>query len=208
MERVIIAIETSTKQGSVALWADGEIKSERFFFADRSHNSAIFDPLAEILDVAGGRIDSVIAGTGPGSYTGARVGIAAGQGVAMVRGAEFRGVASVCAADVVSDSYAVVGDARRGSFFWVEVRERKIAGEIEVMVGRDALDQRVSEAGLETITFDESVDWVDLSRPVAAKLAIGAAQKPDDGAVDLVEPIYLGAPFVTKPKRAAVWGKK
>lgn len=202
MESGILAIETSTRRGSVALWSKGKIAFEESFYADRSHNSAVFDPLCRVLEMAGEGIGTIVAGTGPGSYTGARVGIAAGQGVAMVKGLKFVGQASVRAADVDFDDYAVVGDARRGAYFWVEVRGREMVGEIEMMLGREALDMRIAEAGLETVTFDEGVDGISLSRPVAGKLAESVARSGvTGGAVSVVEPIYLGAPFVTTAKR-------
>ncbi|MDG2126125.1 MAG: tRNA (adenosine(37)-N6)-threonylcarbamoyltransferase complex dimerization subunit type 1 TsaB [Verrucomicrobiales bacterium] len=201
MESGILAIETSTRRGSVALWRGGRVVSEASFYANRSHNSAVFEPLKKLLELGGDEIGMVVVGTGPGSYTGARVGIAAGQGVAMVKGIGLVGVASVCAAEVDADDYAVVGDARRGAFFWVEVKAKRMVGEVEMMLGRDALDERIAAAGLETVTFDEGLSGIGLSRPVAGRLAESAARwVPEQEATAAVEPIYLGAPFVTTAK--------
>ena len=73
-----LIIETSTPQASLCIVrADGAIES-RSFQSDRSHNSALFEPLRELL--AGvPHLDLVLVGSGPGSYSGTRVGIAAAQ---------------------------------------------------------------------------------------------------------------------------------
>ena len=79
----ILAIETSTRQGSVALRLGGRVEFAETFASQRSHNSQLFAPLEKALEIAERRITLVVVGTGPGSYTGARIGIAAGQGVAI-----------------------------------------------------------------------------------------------------------------------------
>ena len=72
-----LALETSTSQGSLALF-DGEALLESYHFqALRGHNSKIYRPLESMLDVLGDRrLDRLVVGTGPGSYTGVRIAIA------------------------------------------------------------------------------------------------------------------------------------
>ena len=61
-----LIIETSTPQASLCIVrADGAIES-RSFQSDRSHNSALFEPLRELL--AGvPHLDLVLVGSGPGN---------------------------------------------------------------------------------------------------------------------------------------------
>ena len=89
---ITLAIETSTTQGSVALMRDGECLLERAFASERSHNSQIFAPLQEALELA--TPDLIAVGTGPGSYTGARIGIAAGIGISLTHSASLIGIPS------------------------------------------------------------------------------------------------------------------
>jgi tRNA threonylcarbamoyl adenosine modification protein YeaZ len=206
----VLAIETSTRRGGVALWRGGLVFLEQFA-ADRSHNALVFGPLGAALEAAGHRIDAVVVGTGPGSYTGARVGVAAAQGVSMATGAPVLGVPSPCAAEVGGDDYLVVGDARRGGIFVARVVGRRIDGEIAVL-DRAGAEAAVAE-GRRTgpvITFDPEapVPGVDLSLPSAALLvqaALRAGLQRAAGAGEAfetapVEPLYLASPFVTEAK--------
>ena len=85
---VILALETATRRGSVAVWADGAA----FACAganDRTHAERLPGELVDCLAAHGRRLHdvtllAVIAG--PGSFTGLRVGMAAIQGLAMARG--------------------------------------------------------------------------------------------------------------------------
>lgn len=120
----------------------------------------------------------------------------------MARQVELRGVASACAAELDTEDYALVGDARRGAFFWLQVEGRKLVGEVEVLTGREALDAKVGASGLDTVTFDAGLEGFTRSRPVARNLVVAAlAGQGACGEAVPIEPIYLGAPFVTTPKR-------
>ena len=72
---IILALETSTRQASLAVWRDGEVVREWSFCSERSHNSLLFAPLREAWAVA--EPDLMVVGTGPGSYAGVRVALAA-----------------------------------------------------------------------------------------------------------------------------------
>ena len=55
----ILAIETSTARGSVALWEGGKVAEERVFKAPRGHNTAVFGALGEILEKSGSGADMI-----------------------------------------------------------------------------------------------------------------------------------------------------
>src|SRR4051794_6197837 len=81
--RCVLAIDTSIGT-SVALGCDGRVwavASEN----PRGHAEAVGTLLAQVFAESGvpaSRVDSVIAGMGPGPFTGLRVGIAAAQAFA------------------------------------------------------------------------------------------------------------------------------
>ncbi|MGC4013199.1 MAG: hypothetical protein QM755_01595 [Luteolibacter sp.] len=61
--------------------------AEREFCSDRSHNAVLLGPLGELMaGLSPEDIGLVLVGSGPGSYSGTRVGIAAAQGVALAAG--------------------------------------------------------------------------------------------------------------------------
>ncbi|WP_234504491.1 MULTISPECIES: tRNA (adenosine(37)-N6)-threonylcarbamoyltransferase complex dimerization subunit type 1 TsaB [Thermus] len=67
----------------------------------RRHEEALFGLLDEVLAEAGAKkeeIGALVLGTGPGSYTGLRIALAAGLGIALAQGARVYGVSSLLAA--------------------------------------------------------------------------------------------------------------
>lgn len=91
---VILALETATIAGSVALSIDGRSVA-RTGDASRTHGERLPHELLDWLTVNGRRLDDVDAFavvTGPGSFTGLRVGVAAIQGLALARQKRVVGV--------------------------------------------------------------------------------------------------------------------
>jgi tRNA threonylcarbamoyl adenosine modification protein YeaZ len=157
-------------------------------------------------------VEKVVVGLGPGSYTGARIGIAAGQSLSMIMEIPLVGIPSLCAAEgpaALEENYVAVGDARRGSFFFAVIRRRELVGEVELLDGAEALEGRIAEAegspagaGVPVVTFDRSppVAGAVCTRPSARLLCrIGMAVEAG-GSSGVVEPLYLRAPFVTFPR--------
>src|SRR5690349_8112170 len=112
-----LALETSTARGSLALW-DAHAQSliaEETFQADRSHNAALFAPLGRLMEglPAGTRIEWILAGTGPGSYSGIRVGLAVANALSLALHAPVFGWASIAGLPEAEGEFWVTGDARR-----------------------------------------------------------------------------------------------
>ena len=81
----LLAFETATEGCSVALWLDGEVR-ERFELAPRRHAELSLPWAGELLAEAGiakSQLDAVAVGRGPGAFTGVRLAIAIGQGIAL-----------------------------------------------------------------------------------------------------------------------------
>jgi tRNA threonylcarbamoyladenosine biosynthesis protein TsaB len=206
----IIAIETATARGGVAVVRDDEVVFERHFAAERSHNSQLFSPLAEALKLSGSDLRAIVVGTGPGSYTGARIGIAAGQGLALSRGVPVVGLLSVLAPEAAElpREFVVCGDARRGRFFTARVRAGLLEGEITLLEGGEFARRRAQEAAVAWFSFDakapHGLTGVTLTSPSPARLARLAAAMTDESLWTIeqrpLEPHYLAAPFVTRAK--------
>jgi tRNA threonylcarbamoyladenosine biosynthesis protein TsaB len=81
----LLAFETSTEACSVALHVDGHT-IERFELAPRRHAELSLPWAQALLDQAGvakAQLDAIAVGRGPGAFTGVRLAIALGQGLAM-----------------------------------------------------------------------------------------------------------------------------
>lgn len=207
MKDAYLGIELSTTRGSVAVATqDGEVLFEAEFGAGRSHNALLFEPLRVALAAAGERLAGIVVGTGPGSYTGVRIGIAAAQGVALSRHVPVAGVSSLLAWGDQKD-YGVVGDARRGRLYVACVRGGVMEEPIALITPEDYEAARAA-SGLTTWVSCDSVAPVP-GLEVVQPLARWLERKACLGEVDWtsprpLEPHYLEGAFITKARE----GKK
>ena len=122
----ILSLDTTTRGGSVALVEDLRVIEERRGDPSRTHAERL---PGEILALLGdhGRLSSDIdlfaVASGPGSFTGLRVGIATIQGLAFVHG---RRIAAVSALDALAQSAGrdLSGGATVG--VWTDAQRRDV----------------------------------------------------------------------------------
>jgi len=91
---MILGIDTSAGQCAVALVGAGDPVSERMAM-DRGHAEHLFPMIEAVLATAGARyadLTRIAVCTGPGSFTGVRIGVAAARGLALGRGIPAVGV--------------------------------------------------------------------------------------------------------------------
>ncbi len=89
----ILVIDTATPACSVALIVDGALVAAEHEEVGRGHAERLILMIAHLPD--GGRADVILIGCGPGSFTGVRVGIAAGRALGLGWGAEVRGFSTL-----------------------------------------------------------------------------------------------------------------
>ena len=91
---MILAFDTSSAACTAALFdGSGECVARRDERIGRGHAERLVPMLDELLD--GRRVERIIVGVGPGSFTGIRVAIAAAQGLAIGWNAELVGMSSL-----------------------------------------------------------------------------------------------------------------
>lgn len=95
---MLCAIDTSTSWASLALFDGRAVLAELTWQAHRRHGDELFPMLERLLAlgrVSLRQIDRVAVATGPGSFTGIRIGIATARGLARGRGAAVAGVSTL-----------------------------------------------------------------------------------------------------------------
>lgn len=211
-DKQVLAIELSTPHGRLALVRGNEIRFSAEFASQRTHHSLLFDPLRRALQEAGDDLDLIVVGTGPGSYTGVRIAIAAAHGIALARGIPVIGWPSITVPEAAGNlrSFAVFGDARRNSYYFAVIDDGELRGTLELLDEPSARARLRDGSGLRLFSLDETLPpWTDgmvaRSRPSAELLARKAAQLSVDQVKRLsegpIEPCYVREAFVTSPKR-------
>jgi tRNA threonylcarbamoyladenosine biosynthesis protein TsaB len=116
---LVLALDTTTPSGSCALAVDGEVVREEGSDASRSAAERLPADLMTILERARRRLDDVdvfAVATGPGSFTGLRIGIATMQGLAFAGGTPLVGVSGLDALERIGREEA----AGRRIAAWVD----------------------------------------------------------------------------------------
>ncbi len=83
---LILAIETATQIGSIALFQGATLLGSLEIRRARSHARLLMPMIQQLLDdldLAPAALDAIAVGKGPGSYTGLRVGVSTAKGLCM-----------------------------------------------------------------------------------------------------------------------------
>lgn len=92
---MLLALDTSTRNIGVALYDGLRVLGETVWASDGFHTVELAPAVAEILVRAGLQvkdIEALAVATGPGSFTGLRIGMALGKGIALARRLPLVGV--------------------------------------------------------------------------------------------------------------------
>ena len=208
----ILAIDTTTARGSVALAEGSEVLAEvRFTATDRHSTHAL--PAVEFLLRSAGWGPSTVEGyavtTGPGSFTGLRIGLSTVQGLALASGCPCLGISSldVLACRIAGSAKSLVAlvDAHRDQVYaGLYDRTGRPVAEPRVdflqailptlpaqaaYIGDGAARYRGEIATLHPLSsFPERSPFLAgaLARLAAARFAAGKT-----GAADTLRPLYL-----------------
>lgn len=187
---MILAVDTSLGTAVAVIDADGRTVAEASTPDPLGHAEVIGDLLAR---VAREGITHVVAGMGPGPFTGLRIGIAAARGFALGRGIPVIPIPShfAIALDAgISAPFAVVTDARRREIA-VSVFDGADADGIPNLIRPTRLEQRGTE--LEQPAHEVT----ELS--AAALARVGARAIAAGRTLAGAEPLYLRSPDVVQP---------
>lgn len=187
---LILAFDTATDVATSALVLDGEVLGER-----SSVPRTLLEDVDALLRQAGARVGEVAAlavGTGPGSFTGTRIGLAVARGLALALDVPAAGVSTLDALAAGAQGAVPVIDAKRGEVFVPGPRAcRPAAIELDaetVCVGDGAVRHRDT---LEAMGLVVPADGDERHVPRARFHALLATSF---GPAEAIEPMYVRAP--------------
>ena len=197
---MILAFDTATDVATSALVRDGRVLGERASRAVR-----ILDDVHELLaeaEVEPESVDGLAVGTGPGSYTGLRMGLVTARTLSFSLGAPVAGVSTLDAlAAGAADAVPVIDGRRREVFTLADgtpicLRPEEVAVERgRAYVGDGAVRyRRLFEDGGALVPPDDDPVHVPWARHHAALAR-------DFGPAELAEPIYLRVPDAERALR-------
>jgi tRNA threonylcarbamoyl adenosine modification protein YeaZ len=112
---LILAFDTATEVATSALVDDGEVLGER-----ASRASTLLEDVDALLRQAGARpadLDALAVGTGPGSFTATRIGLALARGLGLALEVPAAGISTLDALAAGLPGALPVIDAKRGEVF-------------------------------------------------------------------------------------------
>jgi len=118
---ILLAIDSSTEHGGIALWRDGDV-TETIVHSPGGFAHVLFVELERLLaqcGVALPQIDAFAAASGPGSFTGVRVALSAAKGFGEAFGKPVFAISNLraMAAHGSAPLRAPLLDARRGEIY-------------------------------------------------------------------------------------------
>lgn len=211
---LLLAIDTATSAITVALHDGDRVLAETSTLDARRHGEYLAPGIVQVLADAGriaGEVSAVVVGTGPGPFTGLRIGLVTARTFAFACGVPVFGVCSLDAlahqawledAAGLGQSCVVATDARRKEVYWARY-DVTVAGVVrsgEPMVARaEAIADEVR--GLPVIGrgavlyadwFGRQVGPLDVSAGALAGLA--ARRLAAGEALPAADPMYLRRP--------------
>ena len=220
---LVLALDTTSRQGSCALARDGVVVAEATGNPQQSQAVRLPGDLQALLETADVRLSDVeifAVATGPGSFTGLRVGIATMQGLAFVAQRPLIGVSAFDALALIASRQRPGADSSVSTATWIDAWRGEVYAAIyddrretqaPMVAAPVALLARLSDRATMFIGdgVDAHVDTIvaalgasaQFATPVAPPLAGAIAQLATDAAAhgmrptpDAIRPVYVRRP--------------
>jgi tRNA threonylcarbamoyladenosine biosynthesis protein TsaB len=222
----ILAFDTSTVRGSVALLEGPDMRAELRLNSVQTHSKQLLHSIDCLLQRVGwklGDLNLVAVGNGPGSFTGIRIGISTALGFAHSLSIPF---VEICGLDALAYQAAylngrigVVMDAHRSQAFYAEYatdRGRLRPVRKSVLIDISALEHQLRDRHL-YLVGDTGIGMFAGSKPAASswprpvsvdmflavaigKLACISRRRWRSGESIKAEPMYIRPPDAIKKK--------
>lgn len=123
-----LALDTSTRLGSVALEEEGSLLGEALLPVRATHSETVLPEVGRLLALCGREreeLRGVAVGSGPGSFTGVRIAASVAKGLCFRRGVSLHAYSSllaVAAGTGLEGGVCALFDARRGEVYGAAYR--------------------------------------------------------------------------------------
>ena len=204
---LILAIDTSTRTGSAALLCDSEVLAEISGYEETPYSSRLFRDIADLQRKVVFQLDQVdlfAVASGPGSFTGLRVGLTAAKAWAEVHRKPIAAISGLeaIASEVLEGTGALEPnatliapflDARRGQVFGGIYRVRTngdaglvLAGDESILSIDEFLESVKGKSDPSTVLVSPTPDAIPASRlgqalPGSRVVQVSAALAPTIG---------------------------
>lgn len=205
---MLLALDSATPLVTVAAYADDTVLAEAVAQTPMRHGEQLAPLIEQVLAAAGARpadLTEIVVGTGPGPFTGLRVGLVTARMLGWALDIPVSGVctldviaAEVVAAGAPSDGFAVATDARRREVYWAsyDAAGRRQVG--PVVARPSELPTAIAVAGGGAVLYgDHFRRAIGPDRPGAGWLARIRVHGPVE--VTAPEPLYLRRPDAAVP---------
>jgi tRNA threonylcarbamoyladenosine biosynthesis protein TsaB len=215
-----LSVDSAADTGSIALADENGVREEVLIHAPQGFSRVLFDEIGKLLHRQGVALDAVdlfAAASGPGSFTGVRVGLSAIKGLAEVQRKPALAVSNLEALAELgkTDLRAPVIDAHRGEVY-ASLRDRTLHPLIpEVVLPFPKFLELLRGRGIDP----QTVEWISQGcaeltsfRVIEAPLAIAgiiahvAARRFAEGQVS--DPAAIEANYVRRSDAELLWKDK
>jgi len=208
---VILSLDTTGEYGSIALLFDGERLGETPLHAPDGFSHVLFGYVDDMLRRNGVRLAEVqcfAAASGPGSFTGVRVGLACIKGMAEATGKPAVGVSNLQAIASFGTAAlrAVAMDARRGEAYCAVYDASGLLVRRETVAKFSAWVETLPVGDVEILSPDLELAGVAVKntpRAIAGAVARLARQRLAAG--DAGDPAGLDANYVRRSDAELFW---
>jgi tRNA threonylcarbamoyladenosine biosynthesis protein TsaB len=197
---MILVLDTATRTPVVAVaQPDGTLLAERRWTSRHRHGEELLQRVDEVLAEAGVAkrdLGGIVVGTGPGSFTGLRIGLATAKTIAYALRVPIVGVSSTVALAAATGSADAVVTLPAGASDRYVHRVSSIASEPELVAGMDVAAESVAididDAPAEARARGDAA----LAGLAAALAALGRGRLSEDETDDLeaLVPAYVALP--------------
>ncbi len=204
---ITLAIETSSPHASLCLAENEKLLYNTQWSTERNHDTYLFPALQNAINILGQcQLDYVLVGSGPGSYGGVRVALAAAVGISTVTNAK---TVAICSWESMAEGRIhIVSDARRGG--WTL---RRPNGEISVITTEELQQLANNTPGIVLFTTESEQRMNEIRvRPQGCNIipkaeglvqvwnGLSLAEQSKRLSIP-PEPIYVRPPHITEAKR-------